>query len=114
MPRVLRPILPTFICLLLACVMLFAGGLSAAPLQATAETNAPQTAPAANEDLALSASDGEADHAALPMPAESEPAAGATRALTSRCPLGGRYLAAPMHDGPRARSPAYRGCGPPR
>lgn len=114
MPRVLRPVLPTVICLLLACVMLFAGGLSAAPVQATADAAAPLAAAAANEDLALSASDGEVDHAALPMPAESEPADGAIRALTSRCPLGGRYLAAPMHDGPRARPPAYRGCGPPR
>lgn len=114
MPRVLRPVLPTVICLLLACAMLFANGLSAAPVQAIAETNAPRAAPAANEDLVRGASDGEADHAALPMPAESEPAAGPLRALTSRWPIGGHYLAAPMHDGPRARSPAYRGCGPPR
>ncbi|SFV35280.1 hypothetical protein SAMN05428990_3006 [Pseudoxanthomonas sp. YR558] len=94
--------------------MLFAGGLFATPVHATADAKGPLVEAAANEDLALSASDSEVDHAALPMPAESEPAAGAIRALASRCPLGGRYLAALMHDGPRARSPAYRGCGPPR
>ena len=114
MPRVPRPVLPTVICLLLACMMVLAGALNAAPLQTAAGIAAPVAAPPANEDLALTASDSEADHATVPTPAESEPAAGGARALASRCPIDGRYLAASTDNGPPARSPAYRGCGPPR
>ena len=64
--------------------------------------------------FALTARNHDADHDALPLPADSEPATGHGRASAPRCPLQGRYPAFLMHDDPRARSPAYRGCGPPR
>ena len=55
--------------------------------------SAPLAAPAADEDLVLSTSDCEADHTALPMPAESEPAAGAIRALSRSGVIAPRDLA---------------------
>ena len=67
-----------------------------------------------DEAFALTARNHDADHDALPLPADSEPATGHGRASAPRCPLQGRYPAFSMHDDPRARSPAYRGCGPPR
>jgi len=114
-PRVPRPVLSTVICLLAACVMLFAGSLNATSVPTTSGIAVTAAeALLADRDLALTASDGEDAHASVPMPAESEPATSGARAPASRCPIDGQYLAASTDEGPRARSPAYRGCGPPR
>ena len=110
MPRVPHPVLSTVVCLLLACVTLFAGGLHATTVRPVDDTPALTPVVPANEAFALTAR----DHDALPLPADSELATGHGRASAPRCPLQGRYPAFSMHDDPRARSPAYRGCGPPR
>ena len=113
MPRVPHPVLSTVVCLLLACVTMFAGGLQATTVRPVGDTPLTTVVPA-SEAFALTARDHDADHDALPLPADSEPATGHGRASAPRCPLQGRYPAFSMHDDPRARSPAYRGCGPPR
>lgn len=110
MPRVPHPVLSTVVCLLLACVTLFAGGLHATTVRPVDDTPALTPVVPANEAFALNAR----DHDALPLPADSEPATGHGRASAPQCPLQGRYPASSVHDDPRARSPAYRGCGPPR
>ena len=110
MPRVPHPVLSTVVCLLLACVALFAGGLHATTVRPVDDTPALTPVVPANEAFALTAR----DHDALPLPADSELATGHGRASAPRCPLQGRYPAFSMHDDPRARPPAYRGCGPPR
>ena len=114
MPRVLPLVLPSVVCVLLACMMLFAGGLHATTVRPVDDTPALTTVVPASEAFALTARDHDADHDALPLPADSEPATGHGRASAPRCPIQGRYPAFSMHDDPRARSPAYRGCGPPR
>lgn len=114
MPRVPHPVLSTVVCLLLACVTLFAGGLHATTVRPVDDNPALTTVSPASEAFALTARDHDADHDALPLPADSEPATGHGRASAPRRPLQGRYPAFSMHDDPRARSPAYRGCGPPR
>lgn len=115
MPRVLRPVLPTVISVLLACLVLFAGGLSASPMTSAAMAEA-AAADAGNtdSDLSVTASEGDSPHAWLPMPAESEPGAGHAPALASPRPIDGLYRIASASDGPRTRSHAYLSCGPPR
>jgi len=115
-PRVLRPVLPTVISVLLACLVLFASGLSASPMPspALAEAAAAQTDGSADGDLAVTANEGDSAYAALPMPAESEPGAGLAHALTASRPMGSLHRIAAEADGPRTRSHAYQSCGPPR
>lgn len=114
MPRVPHPVLSTVVCLLLACVTLFAGGLHATTVRPVDDNPALTTVSPASEAFALTARNHDADHDALPLPADSEPATGHGRASAPRCPLQGRYPTSPVDDDPRARPPAYRGCGPPR
>ncbi len=116
MPRVLRPVLPTVISVLLACLVLFASGLSASPMPspAMADLAAVQTDGSTDGDLAVTASERDSAYAALPMPAESEPGAGHAPALASPRPIDGLYRIASASDGPRTRSHAYLSCGPPR
>lgn len=115
MPRVLPLVLPSVVCVLLACMMLFMGGLDATPAAQADVLPAAVTAPAtASEDAAQAAYESQASHDAIPTSPESEPAASEGRATASRCAIEGRYLTASRDDGPRTRSPAYRGCGPPR
>lgn len=116
MPRVLRPVLPTVISVLLACLVLFASGLIASPMPspAMAEAAAAQIDDSTDGDLAVTASEGDSAHAALPMPAESEPGAGQAHALAAHRPMGGLHRIATESDGPRTRSHAYQSCGPPR
>ena len=114
MPRVPHPVLSTVVCLLLACVTLFAGGLHATTVRPVDDTPAQTPVVPASEAFALTARDHDADHDALPLPADAEPATGHGRASAPRCPLQGRYPTSPVDDDPRARPPAYRGCGPPR
>ena len=114
MPRVPHPVLSTVVCLLLACVALFVGGLHATTVRPVDDTPALTPIVPASKAFALTARDHDADHDALPLPADSEPATGHGRASAPRCPLQGRYPTSPVDDDPRARPPAYRGCGPPR
>jgi hypothetical protein len=101
---------------LLACLVLFASGLSASPMPspAMAEAAAVQTDGSAGGDLAVTASEGDSARAALPMPAESEPGAGHAPALATPRPVDGLHRVSSEADGPRTRSHAYQSCGPPR
>lgn len=116
MPRVLRPVLPTVISVLLACLVLFASGLSASPMPSPAAAVAAAQTDGSTDggDLAVTASEGDSVYAALPVPAESEPGAGHAAASATPRPIKGLHRIASEADGPRTRSHAYQSCGPPR